>query len=395
MPLASVVVPARNCAEQLRQCLLAIRNSDFSDYEIIVVDDASTDATGEVAQEFDARYIHLNECRGPANARNAGANAAQGSLLVFLDADVIVHPMAIGTLVNRLADDQSLAAVFGSYDDTPSAGNFLSQFRNLLHHFTHQTSSIDAQTFWAGCGSVRASVFRRSGGFDPRYRYPTVEDIEFGYRLKKEGYRIALEKQALCTHMKRWRLWNMVTTDVFRRGLPWTILIFERGMLNNDLNLKNTQRLSILCCYALLFVSILATMQHPTLLIALIGFLIGLLCLDAWSDERTVPASIRIVAILALAGWGVIFAFISPQLAFLGAALVFAIFILNWRCYSFFAGTRYPLFAIAVLPLHIVYFLAAGLGLLLGGATYIANSTKKCVFPQFLKSHHSTWDSPP
>lgn len=389
-----MIVPARNCAQQLRRCLSAVCQSDFADYELIVVDDASTDGTAHVADEFGARCIRLDECRGPALARNAGADAARGSLLVFLDSDVIVHPGALRTLVGRLTADESLAAVFGSYDDDPRAGNLLSQFRNLLHHFTHQTSSNEAQTFWAGCGSVRTSVFRSCGGFDPRYRHPAVEDIEFGYRLKKAGHRIALEKQALCTHLKRWRLWNMVTTDVFRRGLPWTVLIFERGMLNNDLNLKVSQRLSIVCSYLLVIVGILAMTQHPPVLLALIGALAGFLCLDAWTDQRTVPTSVRVASLIVLAGLIVVSAMRNPQLTLQGAAIVLAILLLNWDCYTFFARTRYPLFAMAVVPLHIIYFLAAGLGLLLGSTTCLVNSAARTLSGLLPRSRCSTSDPP-
>ncbi|MBX3437426.1 MAG: glycosyltransferase family 2 protein [Planctomycetaceae bacterium] len=268
LPHTSIVVPARNCADELRLCLESIQLSDLHDFEIIVVDDASTDHTAAVAEEFGVRTIRLQECGGPAAARNLGAEAACGEILVFLDADVSIHPETLTTLVGRLDQDQTLTAVFGSYDDEPGAGNLVSQYRNLLHHFVHQSSSDDAMTFWAGCGAVRTAEFRSIGGFDAGYRRPAVEDIEFGYRLRNAGHRIALEKKALCKHMKRWRLWSMISTDIFRRGLPWTILIFKRRMLNDDLNLKVNQRLSIIFTYLLVIVRFLAVAQRRRLLIA-------------------------------------------------------------------------------------------------------------------------------
>ena len=61
--------------------------------------------------------------------------------------------------------------------------NFLSQYKNLLHHFVHQGSSSDATTFWAGCAAVDRKVFVDIGGFDAaRYDQPSIEDIEMGYR---------------------------------------------------------------------------------------------------------------------------------------------------------------------------------------------------------------------
>jgi len=71
--------------------------------------------------------------------------------------------------------------------------NFLSQYKNLLHHFVHQGSSSDATTFWAGCAAVDRKVFVDIGGFDAaRYDQPSIEDIEMGYRMLSQGHRVLL-----------------------------------------------------------------------------------------------------------------------------------------------------------------------------------------------------------
>ena len=66
-------------------------------------------------------------------------------------------------------------AVFGSYDLPPRSPNVLSQYRNLFHHFVHQTSNDRATTFWAGCGAVKASAFRAMDGFDAGFKRPLFE----------------------------------------------------------------------------------------------------------------------------------------------------------------------------------------------------------------------------
>lgn len=74
--------------------------------------------------------------------------------------------------------EPDIAALFGSYDDNPGETTFLSQYRNLLHHFVHQQGCEDASTFWAGCGAIRREVFLSIGGFDEGYVRPAIEDIE-------------------------------------------------------------------------------------------------------------------------------------------------------------------------------------------------------------------------
>src|SRR5437868_5180903 len=190
VPVISVIVPVRNSPKELRQCLKRLDASLFTRYEVIVVDDASTDETREVAAEFGVRLLRLEKCSGPGGARNRGAEIAQGEYLFFLDADVCVYPETLQYLAEVFETTPELDAVFGSYDAEPDAGNVLSQYKNLFHHFVHQDSHGRATTFWTGCGAIKRAVFQKMGGFDTSYGRPSIEDIELGARLHKAGYHI-------------------------------------------------------------------------------------------------------------------------------------------------------------------------------------------------------------
>ena len=172
----SVVIPVYNSADQLRSCLEHLRDSSFTNFETIVVNDGSTDTSAEVAREFGATVLDTGRRSGPAYARNLGASKAAGEILFFIDADVCVYPYTVARVHANFQQDPELAAVIGSYDDTPEAQDFLSLYRNLMHSFVHHQSRREACTFWSGCGAIRKSVFEEFSGFDESYERPAIED---------------------------------------------------------------------------------------------------------------------------------------------------------------------------------------------------------------------------
>lgn len=210
--------------------------------EVIVVDDSSTDGSAELAAQQGARVIRTGGRLGPAAARNLGAQHARGQILFMVDADVVVEAGAAERICAAFASDD-VAAVFGSYDDRPSEPGFLSQYKNLLHHHTHQRAREEASTFWAGCGAVRRDRFLAAGGFDAsRYRRPSIEDIELGYRLRAAGGKIRLLRELRGTHLKRWTLRDLLYTDIFRRAIPWTRLMLQYHHALPDLNISYGER---------------------------------------------------------------------------------------------------------------------------------------------------------
>ena len=250
--MISVVVPERNGGTKLQECLEGIIRATPSPAELIVVADGDTDGSWRVAKEFGAKVFKIPEPQGPARARNLGAQNAQGDILFFVDADVVIPSDAFSQIETAFNNDHHLTALFGCYDDEPGETNFLSQYKNLFHHYVHQRSQEEASTFWAGCGAIRRKVFLELGGFDESYRKPCIEDIELGYRLKKAGYKIRLSKTLQVKHLKRWTILSLLKSDFFDRALPWTELILRDRHFINDLNLQFSSRFSVILIYVLL-----------------------------------------------------------------------------------------------------------------------------------------------
>jgi len=239
----AVVVPAYEAARFLGRSLPALRRAG-PDVPIVVVDAGSRDETGALARELGARVVRLPEREGPAGARNAGVQAIDAELVLFVDADCVLHADAIGRVRAAFRAEPELVALCGSYDARPPERNFFSLYMNLRHHATHQRARREPASFWAGCGAVRRDAFLRAGGFDAeRYPQPEIEDIELAGRLRPLG-RLRLDPDLQATHLKRWTLRSVVETDVFRRALPWARLIRATGHLPDDLNLRWSQRVA-------------------------------------------------------------------------------------------------------------------------------------------------------
>ena len=275
----SVVIPVHNGGNDLHKCLEAVAASTRPPDELIIVDDASTDGSAQLA----ARYgLLVPSCHklpiGPARCRNKGVAAATGDIVVFLDADVQVHANTLAIIELYFLEHPDIAALFGSYDDQPPYRSLVSLYKNLQHHFVHHNSQQDASSFWTGAGAIRRDVFLRLGGFNESFPRPSIEDIELGVRLKASGYQIRLCPDVQVTHLKRWNIRSWLRTDIFDRVVPWTRLILSMSRLPADLNLDWKSRASALCIWGFLILSILGLWFPPAWVaaLALLGVLIAL-----------------------------------------------------------------------------------------------------------------------
>jgi hypothetical protein len=224
----TVVIPATDDPVTLSRCVAAIEAAADGPEQVVVVDRPTALTVTE--------------------ARNLGVERAHGDVVVFVDADVEVHP-DVFTRVRAAFADPGLTAVFGSYDEHPSAAGVVSAFRNLLHHHVHQHGGGRAETFWTGLGAVRRDAFLAVGGFDEdRYVRPSIEDIDLGHRLAAAGARIELDPALQGTHLKRWTLRSMLWTDFARRGVPWVGLLVRSRRPSLALNLGWRHRLSAVLC---------------------------------------------------------------------------------------------------------------------------------------------------
>ncbi len=429
----SIVIPNHNGGVSLQCCLDAVRASVYNNFECIVVDDCSTDRSLRMLRDYPVQVIELHDGPfGPAHARNVGAQAASGEIVFFFDADVVIYPDTLQKVANVFSRIPGLTAVFGSYDDQPGDGHFLSQYKNLFHHFVHQQAREESFSFWSGCGAIRREVFLAIGGFDVvKYPQPSIEDIDLGRRLSMQGHKIIIDRTIQVKHLKRWTLTNLIKTDIFNRGIPWTQLILADRAIPNDLNLETSQRWSALLSGALLMMFVVSMFFFRQAILLPVLLCLFWFLLECWLWDDRAPrfridrsAVLRIgvasLAFAALAFWqGVVYwlpsllvllanVILAPPLTKISQSLrqatfalmitilammllqiiaayplwliaavclIFGLFVfLNRKFYLFFIEMRGVAFAASVIPFHMLYFLYSVASFVLGGLVYYRNA---------------------
>jgi len=245
-PVLSVIVPARDAADTLPNCLeaLNVQSLPRERYEIIVVDDGSADETSRVAGRLADRVIRQDR-RGPAAARNAGAATARGELLVFTDADCVPAPDFLEALSGPFQDAEIVAAK-GAYR-TAQHGlvpRFVQQEYQHKYARMERRSRIDFIDTYAA--SYRRKVFQDNGGFDVSYTTASVEDQELSFRLAHKGYAMVFVPSALVFHRH-----DRTAAEYARRKFwigSWKALLLRRhpDRLTSDSHTPLEQRLQLL-----------------------------------------------------------------------------------------------------------------------------------------------------
>jgi len=338
LPTLSIVIPAYNGACDLERCLDAVFKSDMSSVEVIVVNDGSDDpAVDQVIEKFDAIHVRSDTNMGRGPARNLGAERASGTFVLFLDADVEVSPQTIGQVKAIVSRRPNIESFFGSYDDAPDCKKTVSQYRNLLHHYTHQTGPTFAPHFWTGCGVVRKDIFHRVGGFDRGQWARNMEEVEFGHRLKQDGHPIEVVKSLMVKHLKSYTLTSMIKSDLIDRAIPWTMFMRTFKQSGNQFVTSDRQKWS-----AVAVLMLLSIVMAPFFGASAVWLSLG------------------------------------------GLALFIA---LNLPFFLFCHRLKGPLFALQAVPLHVVHIFCAGLGFGIGTAKYWMK--------RLLGNNHSQEHQPP
>ena len=202
LPSISVVVCSYNGSRTLEECLESLMRLDYPDYEVILVDDGSTDSTPEIAARFPNVRTIRQENEGLSVARNVGARAARGEIVAYTDDDCVVDEGWLLYLAGALADPK-IDAVGGPNISPPSDNWVAKCVAASPGNPSHVMLDDRRAEHVPGCNmAYRRDVLLRMGGFDPQFRQ-AGDDVDVCWRLLDEGRTIGFAAGAMVWHHRR------------------------------------------------------------------------------------------------------------------------------------------------------------------------------------------------
>ncbi len=223
----SVIIPNHNGSAFVDTCLKALFSARHQPFEVIVVDDCSTDNSVEIINKFPCRLIRLEKQEGASKARNIGAKNSLGNALFFIDVDCIVQDNTILHAVNAY-DKNRDCVIGGSYTPIAYDNTFFSTFQSIFINYS-ELRNIEPDYIAGHAMVMGRDVFEKSGGFPENFA-PIIEDVEFSHRLKRSGLRLIMDSAILVRHIFNYDLRESLR-NAFRKSKYW--IAYSMG--NRDL----------------------------------------------------------------------------------------------------------------------------------------------------------------
>jgi GT2 family glycosyltransferase len=211
----SIVIPVFNQVDYTRRCLEVLsENTPSGLYEVVIVDNGSTDGTHELLTQLegDVRVISNESNLGFAKACNQGAAAAGGEILLFLNNDTEPHPGWLEGMLKVLETEPKVGALGNKLlfpDGTIQHAGVIFRHNAVAHHWLYQADMADHplanqqrdfQCVTGACVAIPRQVFEKVGGFDEGY-VNGCEDIDLCLKIRKAGYRVIYTPQSVVTHV--------------------------------------------------------------------------------------------------------------------------------------------------------------------------------------------------
>jgi glycosyltransferase involved in cell wall biosynthesis len=232
MKKISVVIPNFNNAGTVGRCIEAALDSDYPDFEVIVVDDCSTDNSLEIIKEYPCTLISLKKNKGASAARNTGARKSSGDIIFFTDSDCLLRKDTLSLAADALSKEGDDVIIGGTYTAIPPDKDFFSIFQSVSINYSETKNTADPDYIATHAMAISARTFKESGGF-PEAFLPMIEDVEFSHRLKRAGKRLVMYPEIQVQHTFNFTLLRSLK-NAFRKSKYWTMYSLENRDLASD-----------------------------------------------------------------------------------------------------------------------------------------------------------------
>jgi len=227
--MISIIIPMRNAEATIGKCLAATFSLVDARYEVIVVDDASEDASVARIRDHPCKLVRLGVHSGAAKARNIGAQHSAGDILFFTDADCLVAKDVLSRVRKAMSGLSTDLVLGGTYTPIPYDRDFFSTFQSLFIHYSETKDSENPDYLATHAMAIRAVTFQNIGGFSEDL-LPILEDVEISHRLRRAGYRLRMDPGLQVQHIFRHSLLRSLGNAV-RKATYWTLY----SLRNRDL----------------------------------------------------------------------------------------------------------------------------------------------------------------
>ena len=229
----SVIIPAYNAEETIGRCLESMTRQSFKNFEVIVVDDGSKDKTSEIVKGFSKVRLLRQKNAGPAVARNNGAKAAKGEIIIFTDSDCVANSKWLEEMLKPFLY-KNVAGVQGTYKSKQK--EIIARLIQL--EIEQRYVKMMKQKFIDFIGTYsaayRKSVFVEMNGFDTSFPIASGEDTDFSFRVSRAGYKMVFNQKAIIFHTHPTSLWKYLKIKFFRAFWRTKVYKKHKGKMVKD-----------------------------------------------------------------------------------------------------------------------------------------------------------------
>lgn len=266
----SIIIPNYNGGSSIGKCLAAAFASRYEHFEVVVIDDCSTDDSVEIIEQYPSRLIRLDRHSGAGAARNAGAANSKGEVLFFTDADCLIREDTL-SLVNKAVMEHPGAIIGGTYTPVPYDDDFYSTFQSLFIHYS-ETKNAHPDYIAGHAMAIDAGLFKANGGFREKF-LPIPEDVEFSHQSRRAGIQLIMRPEIQVSHIFNFTCYGSLR-NAYRKSRNWTLYsLMNRDLLSDSGTASTELKAGTACLLLNLLFLLLGIVRGSALFLAPVSFL--------------------------------------------------------------------------------------------------------------------------